>query len=161
MATRISLIRSARLKEQRGQIGNLSSPLHDVLLDLEKSSLLCLSERSRGVNQTQIALNSIVRAQKLERVGSSETAQEFANVLWLMKEPKLAIKSLATVLASTIVDKMSQDVEAKVKHATLLSRLVSLRGSSEYPQILTRILVGHLVCRSVYEEAFSDRERLF
>ena len=137
MATRISLIRSARLKEQRDQIGDLSSPLYDSLLNLEKSSLLCLSERSRGVNQTQIALNSVVRAQKLERVGSSETAQEFANVLWLMKEPKLAIKSLATVLASTNVDKTSTDVEAKVQHAMLLARLVSLWTSSEFTQSLT------------------------
>ena len=125
MATRISLIHCARQHEQREQIGDLTSPFGDVLLDLEKRSLLCLSERSRDVNQTQIALNSVIRAQKLERQASPETSQEFANVLWLMNEPKLAVKSLTAVSTAVAFDEASSDLTAKIHRAELLARLVS------------------------------------
>lgn len=125
MATRLSLIRSVRQKEQRDQIGDLTTPFCDALLDLEKSSLLCLSERSRDVNEAQIALNSVLRAQKLERRASPETTQEFANVWWLLKEPKLAIKALTSLSASVAVDKASPDVASKIRYAVMLARLVS------------------------------------
>ena len=124
MATRLSLIRSVRQKEQRDQIGDLTTPFCDALLDLEKSSLLCLSERSRDVNEAQIALNSVLRAQKLERRASPETTQEFANVWWLLKEPKLAIKALTSLSASVAVDKASPDVASKIRYAVMLARLV-------------------------------------
>ena len=116
MATRISLVRSVRQKEQRDQIGDLTTPFCDSLLDMEKSCLLCLSERARDVNQPQIALNSVVRAQNLERSPSSRVSQEFANVLWHMKEPKLAIKSLGTLTNSISLDKAKRDAEQGIEN---------------------------------------------
>ncbi|KAH9940832.1 uncharacterized protein BXZ73DRAFT_98663 [Epithele typhae] len=132
MATRISLIRSARQKEQRNQIGDLVSPFCASLIDLEKSSLLCLSERSRSMGQAQFALNSILKAQTLEQGPTSQTSQEFSDVLWLMKEPKLAIKSLNTLLSAVDISLLSQsqDVVAKTQHALLLSRLGTWSGEA-------------------------------
>ena len=124
MTTRIALLRSVRLKEQRDQIGDLVSPFCDALLSLEQACLLRLSERARSVNQVQIALNSIVRAQNLPRSSSSKVSQEFASVLWLMKEPKIAIKSLETLTSSVSFDKAKRDAEESLRHATLLARLV-------------------------------------
>ena len=126
MATRMALVRSVRQKEQRDQIGDLTSPFCDALLNLEKTCLLSLSEKARDVNQPQIALNSITRAQNLERISTSEVSQEFANVLWLMKEPKIAIKSLGALSSSLSLDKAKHDTEASLQYATLLARLVRL-----------------------------------
>ncbi|EJF64038.1 hypothetical protein DICSQDRAFT_178565 [Dichomitus squalens LYAD-421 SS1] len=123
MATRMSLIRSARQKEQRLQIGDLKSPFCDALLELEKSCLLCLSERARDVHQSQIALNSVTRAQNLDRAGSPDVDQEFANVLWLIKEPKLAVQSLANLVSSRIADQAAKEAQAEIQRATLLARL--------------------------------------
>ncbi|RPD76341.1 hypothetical protein L226DRAFT_505666 [Lentinus tigrinus ALCF2SS1-7] len=123
MATRISLVRSVRQKEQRDQIGDLTSPFCNSLVDLEKACLLYLSEMARDVNQPQIALNSVVRAQNLERTPSSRVAQEFASVLWLMNEPKLAIKSLSSLAAAISLDKARHDAEQGMQHAVLLARL--------------------------------------
>ncbi len=130
MATRISLIRSARQKEQRLQIGDLMSPFCDALLELEKASLLCLSERARDVHQSQIALNSVTRAQKLEQTVSPNVSQEFANVLWLTKEPKLAVQSLATLVSSHAASKVMDESHRKIQHATLLAQLVRCRSLS-------------------------------
>ena len=129
MATRASRIRSARQKEQRLQIGDLVSPFCDALLELEKASLLCLSERARDAHQSQIALNSVTRAQMLERSSSPNVSQEFANVLWLTKEPKLAVKSLATLVSSHARIKVVDETQHKVQHATLLAQLVRRRTS--------------------------------
>ena len=94
LATRISLIHLTRQKEERGQIGNLTSPFCQTLVDLEKRCLIRLSVASRKSNQLQVALNSIVKAQTLEVSPSYEVSQEFANVLWLQKEQKLAVQFL-------------------------------------------------------------------
>ena len=128
MATRISLIRSARQKEQRLQIGDLRSPFYDALLELEKSCLLCLSERARDVHQSQIALNSITRAQNLDRAGSPVVNQEFANVLWLIKEPKLAVQSLNSLVSSRVASRAIFEAHDQLQHAMLLACLVSSRS---------------------------------
>ncbi len=124
MATRIALIRSVRQKEQRDQIGDLVSPFCDALQNMEKACLLCLSQRARDVNQAQVALNSIIRAQNLEQSPTSKVSVEFANVLWLMKEPKIAIKTLERVTSSISLDKARHDAEETLQHAILLARLV-------------------------------------
>ena len=126
MTTRISLIRSVRQKEQRDQIGDLTSPFCDSLVDLEKTCLLCLSEKARDVNQPQIALNSVIRAQNFERTPSSRVSQEFACVLWLMNEPKLAIKSLSSLASTISLDKARHDAPQGLQHALLLARLVRI-----------------------------------
>ncbi|KAI9064013.1 hypothetical protein FKP32DRAFT_1665872 [Trametes sanguinea] len=121
MATRVSLVHFLRQKEQREQIGDLRSPFHNALVDLEKASLICLSERARGAGEAQLALNSVVRAQKLERTPSTDVLREFANVLWLMKEPKLAIKSLGALVAPH--DLVVDDTSLALQRATMLAQL--------------------------------------
>jgi ataxia telangiectasia mutated family protein len=121
MATRVSLIRSVRQKEERDQIGNLLSPFARGLIDVEKQCLLRLSEAARDAHQHQIALNSIVRAQRLERTTSFEVSQEFASVLWLQGEERLAVQFLKELLNKAEVGMPTQD---KTRSALLLARLV-------------------------------------
>ncbi|KAI0954122.1 hypothetical protein AcV7_007443 [Taiwanofungus camphoratus] len=123
MATRIALIRSARQREQREQIGSLLSPFCRGLIDLEVKCLVCLSEAARHADHPQVALNSICRARELDPASSSEVRLEFANVLWQLKEPKLAVESLADVLATVQTEIPTGDASQKIKHALLLARL--------------------------------------
>ncbi|KAJ6610217.1 hypothetical protein B0H10DRAFT_2438144 [Mycena sp. CBHHK59/15] len=94
MATRISLVRSVRRKEERQQIGTLVSPFAQCLLDVEKQCLIRLSKAARDAQQIQIALNSVIRAQSLEQSPSFGVSEEFASVLRLHKEEKLAVQFL-------------------------------------------------------------------
>ncbi|KAJ4469561.1 hypothetical protein J3R30DRAFT_3551103 [Lentinula aciculospora] len=94
MATRISLIKSARRKEQRHQIGTMLSPFSRTLLEVEKQCLVRLSQAARETDQIQIALNSVIRAKNLEGVSSFAVTEEFASVLWAHKEEKHAVEYL-------------------------------------------------------------------
>ncbi len=104
MATRLSLLRSARHQGQFETIGDLRIPLKDELINLEVMNLVTLSEAARQAGRAQIALNAVVHAQKLHREGLNfEVSHEFARVLWMMNEPmpamhflSLARKSLET-----------------------------------------------------------------
>ncbi|KAF9482560.1 hypothetical protein BDN70DRAFT_853086 [Pholiota conissans] len=121
MATRISLVRSVRQKEERQQIGTVIRPLVKGLKDIEKNCLLRLSEAARASDQIQIALNSVVRAQQLDVRPSAEVSEEFANVLWVQKEEKLAVQFLRHLIESdSIVDDHIADAARK---AIWLSRL--------------------------------------
>ncbi|KAI0640810.1 hypothetical protein C8Q79DRAFT_1015032 [Trametes meyenii] len=122
MATRISLVRSLLQKEQRDQIGDIRSPLCEVLQRTEKACLLYLSERARDANEPQVALNSVVRALNMEQDPSPSVTREFSNVLWLMKEPKLAIQSL-TELANAVEPDVPTDDSTKLQYASLLAQL--------------------------------------
>ncbi|KAJ7612476.1 hypothetical protein DFH06DRAFT_1274623 [Mycena polygramma] len=94
MATRISLVRSVRRKEERQQIGTLMSPFATCLLNVEKQCLINLSKAAREAQQFQIALNSVIHAQRLERSPTFEVSVEFASVLRLHSEEALAIQFL-------------------------------------------------------------------
>ncbi|KAJ3532415.1 hypothetical protein NMY22_g7753 [Coprinellus aureogranulatus] len=97
MSTRIALIRSVRQREtQRHQIGDISSPAIEGCMKLEQQCLLSLSRAARDNDQPQIALNSIIKAQKLGIV--SDVSLEYANVLWSLNEPKLAVNHLSETL---------------------------------------------------------------
>ena len=137
LATKISLIRSAREKEERGQIGNLVTPFVKGLIDVEKSCLLSMSKAARESLNLQVALNSVVRAQTLEQQPSSLVSQEYANVLWLHNEQKLAVQFLKdlVVLKSGEIQKLT--TESKLKNALLLARLVRLLPlkNMQYSQI--------------------------
>ena len=124
LATRISLIRSVREKEEREQIGNLVTPFVKALVDVEKSCLLSVSKAARESLNLQVALNSVVRAQALEEKPSSPVSQEYANVLWLHNERKLAVQFLKDLVVSKPKEIQKLDVEAKLKNAVLLARLV-------------------------------------
>ncbi|KAF9218963.1 hypothetical protein BS17DRAFT_718960 [Gyrodon lividus] len=98
LATRMSLIRSVRRKEERERIGDMITPFNNSLLELEKRCLVRLSVAARKSNKLQVALNSIVKARRLEGISTHEVSQEFANVLWLQKEQKLAVQFLKDLL---------------------------------------------------------------
>jgi ataxia telangiectasia mutated family protein len=123
MATRISLIRSVRHKEEREQIGTLVTPHLQTLVDVEKMCLIRLSEAARNADQVQIALNSIVRSQMLEKTSSFEVSQEFASVLWLQQERKSAVQYLKERVLRL---EMDQVAISGMKKAQLLARLVSV-----------------------------------
>jgi serine-protein kinase ATM len=123
MATRISLLRSVRRNEERQQIGILTTPFALGLMDIEKGCLLRLSEAARNVNQIQIALNSVIRAQRLEKVPSIAVTQEFSNVLWRQKEEQVAVQFLEKLVTQD--SKSSDDVTMNpTQEAILFARLV-------------------------------------
>lgn len=124
LATRISLIRSVREKEEREQIGNLVTPFIKALVDVEKSCLLFISKAARESLNLQVALNSVVRAQALEQEPSSLVSQEYANVLWLHNERKLAVQFLKDLVALKPKEIQKLSVESRLKNAVLLARLV-------------------------------------
>lgn len=126
VATRISLLRSARLKNQRDQIGSMQSDLTRALIRLEKGCLVQLSEAAREANQTQIALNSVVCASRLEDVSTFKVNQEFANVLWLQHEQKFAIECLkGEIQRQKWNASHSADNSNKVEEALIMAKLVS------------------------------------
>ena len=113
-----------REKEEREQIGNLVTPFVKALIDIEKSSLLCMSKAARESLNLQVALNSVVRAQALEQQPSSQVSQEYANVLWLHNERKLAVQFLKDLVVSKPKDIQKLTAGSQLKNALLLARLV-------------------------------------
>jgi serine-protein kinase ATM len=112
-------VRSIREHEEREQMGTLVSPFTQMLIDVEKQCLVRLSQGARESQQAQIALNAIVRAQKLEPSASFDVSQEFASVLWLQNEQKLAVQLLDNLLHKEAA------ITDRTQKALLLSRLVS------------------------------------
>lgn len=125
MATRISLIRSSRQKEERQQIGNMISDFAKGLLDIEKQCLLRISSVAREAHQNQIALNAIVRAQRLEP--SFETSEEFSNVLWLHNEEKRAVQ-LLTDLRNSAPSLKRTPIQTAIINARLVRVLLFSLG---------------------------------
>jgi ataxia telangiectasia mutated family protein len=125
MATRVSLLHSARQKEERQQIGTLVTPLAHGLREIEKRCLVRLSLAARNDNHVQIALNSIMRAQQLCKEPSIDVAEEYASVLWEQKEQGAAIQYLQSIIQP--LDQMQErDAQQVIYHALLKARLVSL-----------------------------------
>ncbi len=124
MATRISLLRSARQKEQRQQIGTTLTPFISGLMDIEKRCLTRISEAARQSHNLQIALNSVIRAQKLERSPTASVSQEFAKVLWDQKEHKVAVQFLKDLIRLHFPDIKSEMPRDRAQKALLLARLV-------------------------------------
>lgn len=123
MATRVSLLHSARQKEERQQIGNMVTPLTHGLKELERRCLVRLSRAARDASHVQIALNSIMRAQKLCVQPSVDVAEEYANVLWEQKEQGAAIQYLQDVIRP--LDQTQQrDAQQTIHYALLRARLV-------------------------------------
>lgn len=118
VATRLSLVRSARHREQRDQIGILQSDVTQALVRIEQSCLVQLSAAARAAKQPQIALNSVFCAMQLQSEPSPALRKELANVLWLQKEQKAAIECLKEGLAS-----LTQ--LAPMQQALILAELVS------------------------------------
>ncbi|KZT65045.1 hypothetical protein DAEQUDRAFT_677538 [Daedalea quercina L-15889] len=123
MATRISLIHARRQKEERDQIGDLLSPLGKSLIELERNCLLRLSQAARKANKPQAALNAVTRAQALGQHATPQVAEEFANVLWHMKEPRMSASLLKDTLSRINSGDPNGTQENKVRTATVLARL--------------------------------------
>lgn len=132
-------MRSLRQREERHQIGTIVTPFVASLIDIEKKSLLCLSRAARASHQVQIALNSVIRAQRLTLKPSSEVSEEFANVLWLQKEEKLAVQFLQD-LVNNSTNVQPADMPRK---AMWLARLVN-KYFIIVVMLLTYVLLGYL-----------------
>jgi serine-protein kinase ATM len=121
MSTRMILLRLAAAKEQRDQIGAMTSPLAQQLSLVEERCLLRLSSAARKAQNYQIALNAVTRAKKLNTMSHVNASVEFSNVLWGLEEQKTAIQSLkGIVLAGS--ENLEDGSEEK---ASLLARLVN------------------------------------
>jgi serine-protein kinase ATM len=132
VATRISLLRSARQKEQRQQIGPALTPLISGLVDIEKQCLTRISEAARESHNLQIALNSVIRAQKLERSPTAFVSQEFANVLWDQGEHKVAVQFLKDLIRPHFPDMKSETTRDHTQKASLLARLVMCKVTFDF-----------------------------
>jgi serine-protein kinase ATM len=137
VATRISLLRSARQKEQRQQIGTAPTPLISNLMDIEKRCLTRISEAARESHNLQVALNSVIRAQKLERSPSALVSQEFANVLWAQKEHKVAVQFLKDLIRLHFPDIKSESAQDHIQKALLLARLVTWQVTYDLSELIT------------------------
>ncbi|KAG9313005.1 hypothetical protein JVU11DRAFT_6444 [Chiua virens] len=124
LATRTSLIRSVRRKEERERIGNMITPFNNSLLELEKRCLVRLSVAARTSNKLQVALNSIVKARRLEGTSTHEVSQEFAHVLWLQNEQKLAVQFLKDLLQQPN-QASSREPESLIERALSMAHLGS------------------------------------
>ncbi|KAI0063978.1 hypothetical protein BV25DRAFT_1837166 [Artomyces pyxidatus] len=123
MATRISLVRSVRQKQQRQQIGTAMTPHISALMEVEKQCLVRISEAARESHNLQVALNSVVRAQKLDSVTGTTISQEFASVLWDQKEHRIAVQYLKDVLNNHSDDEQSRNSAELSQRALLIARL--------------------------------------
>jgi len=72
----------------------MTTPFTTSLKDIEKCCLIALSASARVARMPQIALNSVTAAQRLEDVPSFDVSQEFASVLWDLKEQVPAVRYL-------------------------------------------------------------------
>lgn len=117
LTTRISLLRSIRVRESADQIGEGISALGDQVTKAERACLLRLSTVARDRGFIQVAMNSITAAQGLVESGKRDLGveEEFANVLWSQGEHSTAI----SVLHATFP-------QHSKRPATVSARLVSL-----------------------------------
>ncbi|WWD21232.1 hypothetical protein CI109_105716 [Kwoniella shandongensis] len=134
-ATRLSLLQSARQREQKNVIGDLLSPKMETIVDLEKSVQLRLSQIARENSNLQAAVNSITAVQQLEKGVISEGAQDaFSHVLWAQGEHGLAIQYLSDLVEG---ETRSHKSNGSARLAVLLARKAhwtsraKLRAASE------------------------------
>ncbi|KAK0202615.1 hypothetical protein DFS33DRAFT_1384994 [Desarmillaria ectypa] len=97
MATRVSIVRSVRQREERQQMGDMTSDFIQSLREVEKQCLLHLSQVARREQQVQIALNSVIRAETLVKPVTFDVSEEFACVLWAQNEEKRAVEFLRSL----------------------------------------------------------------
>jgi serine-protein kinase ATM len=127
MSTRMALLRSARSRIQRDQIGTLIPPNVQKYLDAERKTLLQIAAGARESHHLQIALNAVIRAQSLEPHVSSTIVQESSAVFWALHEQKIAIQSLKQLALPSGATQTQTDGIAS--QALVLARLVSFNLS--------------------------------
>jgi serine-protein kinase ATM len=104
-------------------------------MDVEKQCLTRISEAARESHNLQVALNSVIRAQKLERSPSALVSQEFANVLWVQKEHKVAVQFLKDLIRVHFPDIKSETAQDHIQKALLLARLVMWRVNYDFNEL--------------------------
>jgi serine-protein kinase ATM len=93
---------------------------------VETRCLVQLSEASRKKDNPQIALNSIVRAQKLSDTPQFDVSQEYAHVLWLAKEPRPALNHLRNLVQTVNSGIHTKEAADPIVKASLYALLVCL-----------------------------------
>lgn len=161
LATRASLIRSVRRKEEREQIGNMVTPFGSSLLELEKRCLVRLSVAARKSNKLQVALNSIVKARRLEGISTHEVSQEFAHVLWLQNEQKLAVQFLKDLVLRQN-QRVPTDPELVIERALSMARLVGA-PSRQRPHLFNIMLScqGSWISEACMEKPMDIKHKYF
>lgn len=159
VATRMSLLAAVRQRAQRAQIGDRPTSFTSSVAALEKQCLVSVSAAARDAGALQIALNAVVRAQRLDgSEKSSSVAQEFANVLWAKGEHKLAIEFLREIVGA-LPTTTDGDI-ALLQQVVLRSRLVRLLLSTRSLGY-THVTLGVVVIRSLHGEAGRNLGNLF
>jgi len=128
------------------------TPFNISLLELEKRCLVRLSVAARKSNKLQVALNSIVKARRLEGISTHEVSQEFAHVLWLQNEQKLAVQFMKDLL-SRQNQTGSCEPQLAIERALSMARLVSVLSQSCQRSIKLFNALGILDFGSVFGKA--------
>lgn len=125
MATRNVLLRSLRRQEQREQLGDMLTPFTRELLELESTNLISLSKAARSAGKGQVALNAIIQAQRLSNGDPTfDVSEEFAHVLWMLKEPTLAMQFLRNQVPHLQRSSLADDPSNMMRKALIYARLV-------------------------------------
>jgi hypothetical protein len=120
------------------------TPFTQSLMEIERQCLVTLSAAARAAHMPQIALNSVTAAQRLEDVASFDVSQEFASVLWHLKEQVTAVRYLRQ-----LVDKELRNPE--------LFKEMSLEGRRMWIKLLGQ-LVRTVTCIASLSHLMRYRE---
>ncbi|WWC73055.1 uncharacterized protein I206_107020 [Kwoniella pini CBS 10737] len=130
IATRLSLLRSGRQREEQNMLGDMLSPKAELLVSLEKKCHLRLAELAKEDDNIQASVNAITAVQQLEmgRTASDEAQDAFSHVLWAQHEHGLAIQH-AQDLTEEVKSKKPADpgrlavLYGRIAHWTDLAKL--------------------------------------
>ena len=113
----------------------MTTPFTKSLREIEKCCLITLSASARVARMPQIALNSVTAAQRLEDNASFDVSQEFASVLWHLKEQVTAVRFLRQ-----LVD--------KELHNPNVFKEMPLDGRRIWVKLLGQLVSKVLICSS-------------
>ena len=119
------LVHSVQKREQREQIGTMVSAFSRSLLDLEKKCLVQTASAAQSARRVQLALNAVVRARQIEESPSFAVSREFAEVLWLQGEKKLATEYLQSEMQRDGQAYVQKGPRETLEKTLYLARLVS------------------------------------
>jgi hypothetical protein len=116
----------------------MTTPFTRSLKEIEKCCLIALSASARVARMPQIALNSVTAAQRLEDVASFDVSQEFASVLWDLKEQVTAVRYLRQLVDKELCNpKLFKEMplEGRRMWIKLLGQLVSIVTYTMLPRL--------------------------
>jgi ataxia telangiectasia mutated family protein len=126
-ATRVSLIQSARERENKNVIGDLLSNQSEGLVKLEIASQLRLSELARKEGDLQAAVNAVTAVRQLELPDqvSDEAQDEFSQVLWAQGHHSLAIRHITNIAKGLQDGRRRALLLGRSAHWTALAKLAA------------------------------------